>query len=287
MTRPLLQILQEIHQRLAPVTDTPNLDAQVLLSNILGRPRSWVMAHPEAMISRDQQELLNKALERLEDNEPLPYVIGHWEFFGLDFIVSPNALIPRPETELLVEWALKWLQEQSDRRLVLDVGTGTGAIAVALAAQIADLKVVASDISFLALQTAQQNINQHGLHDRIALVQSDLIPSTALPFDLICSNLPYIPTETLQNLDVYLREPQLALDGGHEGLTSISRLLEQLGHNPMILASHGLLLIEIDATQGLSVQNLVKHFLPQADTQVVRDLTGRDRLTVIQMNKVY
>jgi release factor glutamine methyltransferase len=283
LTATLSQILSEIHQRIAPVTDTPNLDGQVLLAHILGKPRTWVMAHPEAKMSNNQQKLLDKALIRLEDNEPLPYVLGYWEFFGLNFSVSTDTLIPRPETELLVEHALHWLIEHPHCRLALDVGTGTGAIAISLALNMSNLKVLASDISFPALNTAHQNINRHGLHNQVFLIQADLIPATSVSFDLICANLPYISSEILQNLDVYLREPTLALDGGYEGLNQISRLIEQIDQYPACLSAGGLLLLEIDAIQGLAVQSLVKRFLPQSNTQIVRDLAGRDRLITIQM----
>jgi release factor glutamine methyltransferase len=285
LTNTISLILRQIHQRVAPVTETPNLDSQVLLAHILGKPRTWIMAHPEAKISEKQQELLDKALTHLENSEPLPYVIGHWEFYGINLKVSPNTLIPRPETELMVEWALRWLNEHPKQRHALDVGTGCGAIAIALATNLSNLNIIASDISFPALQTAQQNIGLHGLHNQVFLIQADLIPATNRHFDLICANLPYIPTEILRNLDVYLREPLISLDGGLEGLDQISRLIEQISHNPRILSPDGLLLLEIDAIQGLSVQSLVKQFLPYADTQIVRDLAGKDRLAAVQMKK--
>lgn len=242
------------------------------------------MAHPEVKISPKQYKSLEDALARLENNEPLPYVIGHWEFFGLDFIVTCNTLIPRPETELLVEHALVWLQKNPLRRLAVDVGTGTGVVAIALASRVSNLRVLASDISHSALQVAHLNIRRYGLLDRVSPVQADLIPTISLPFDLICANLPYIPTETLHNLDVYLREPELALDGGPEGLNLISRLLEEFRQNSQNLSSGGMLLMEVDATQGCSVEALVKNLMPQAQIQIFRDLTGRDRLVAIKMN---
>lgn len=266
-----------------PVTDTPTMDGQVLLAHIFDRPRTWVMAHPEAKLSSEQYQDLQAALDRLETNEPLPYVLGHWEFFGLEFIVTPSTLIPRPETELLVEHGLEWLRENPTRQFAADVGTGAGAIAIAMATHISYLRVLASDILLAALQVTTKNIYRHGLYTRVFAVQADLIPVTSRPFDLICANLPYIPTETLQNLDVYLREPETALDGGPDGLDLISRLLDELVKDPSKISSNGLLLIEIDATQGVSVQKLVSQILPKAKSQVFRDLTGRDRLVAIQI----
>jgi release factor glutamine methyltransferase len=120
----------DITPRLAANSDTPDLDASVLLAHITNKPRTWVMAHPELTLTTEQQIQLDESLMRLEQGEPLPYVLGHWEFFGLDFNVTPDVLIPRPETELLVEKAIIWLQESKVRRTIADVGTGSGAIAI-------------------------------------------------------------------------------------------------------------------------------------------------------------
>jgi release factor glutamine methyltransferase len=266
------------------MSDTPTMDGQVLLAHILDRPRTWVIAHPEVIISSDHYKCLEDALTRLEDNEPLPYILGHWEFFGIDFLVTRHTLIPRPETELLVERALAWLKQNPTRRLAVDVGTGSGAVAVALAARVSNLKILASDISLPALQVARQNICRHRLLDRVSPVQANLIPATSMPFDLICANLPYISTETLHNLDVFLWEPELALDGGIKGLDIITRLLADLSKDPTKLSAGGLLLMEIDVSQGLSMDSLVKQFIPQAQAQVFCDLAGRERLVAIQMN---
>src|SRR5215207_5636323 len=126
-------LLSDIAAWLAPTSDTPALDASVLLARILKRPRTWVMAHPELTLTTGQQIQLDDSLARLERGEPFPYVLGQWEFFGLDFDVTPEVLIPRPETELLVEQAITWLQESPVRRTVADIGTGSGVIAISIA----------------------------------------------------------------------------------------------------------------------------------------------------------
>jgi len=268
-------------RRLDPHTDTPRLDAQVLLGHILEKPRSWLLAHPEANLSPQQQEQLNQAVARLETGLPLPYLLGHWEFYSLDFNLNPAVLIPRPETELLIEQALAWLRAQSDRRRAADIGTGSGCIAITLAKFIPDLHVTATDVSPKALQIAQSNAKKHHVAERISLVKSDLLPNekTNADFDLICANLPYIPTGRLHTLKVYRREPTLALDGGSDGLDLIRSLL---GQAPRRLTRGGLLLIEIDSSHSKRAISLAHEAFPHADVRLLPDLAGQDRLIRIE-----
>ena len=156
--------------------DTPGLDAQVLLADTLDRSRTWIAAHPEAHLTQLQLATVKKAVNRLKEGEPLSYVLGHWEFFGLDFEINSNVLIPRPETELLVEHAIRWLKADPERRTVADVGTGSGCIAIAIANNIPDVNIIATDIFFPALETAHRNACKHRVAERIAFVQCDLLP---------------------------------------------------------------------------------------------------------------
>jgi len=271
--------IEQITARLTCVTETPALDAQVLLAHILGRRRSWVLAHPEISLNPGQIAQLEDELLRLENGEPLPYVLQRWEFFGLDFSVSPQVLIPRPETELLVEQALVWLQAHPERRLALDVGTGSGCIALALAVHIPDLHILASDISAGALEQAQLNLRRYSPQARLEFVLADLLPAVGEPYDLICANLPYIPSSELAKLKVGQWEPRLALDGGLDGLSVIRRFLAQA---PSGLAPGGLLLLEIEAGQGPAVMNLARQAFPQAEIVLLPDLAGKDRMVRIQ-----
>ncbi len=272
-------------------SDSPALDAQVLLAHALGRPRTWLLARPEAIPSpRDAQSFLG-LLERAAAGEPIPYLIGAREFYGLDFIVTPAVLIPRPETELLVDKALGWLERQqtADRRpppsavrgprSVADIGTGSGCIAVALARFASHARIVATDISAEALEVAQANARKHEVVNRIEFFQGDLLEPLAEPVNLICANLPYVPTPSLDSLQVARSEPRLALDGGPDGLDLIRRLL---GQAPAKLASHGALLLEIEAGQGAEVLALAQAALPAAQVGLRPDLAGRDRLLEIQ-----
>jgi len=280
VTAPLGELQKELTRRLQPQSETAALEAQVLLAHVLRRPRAWVLAHPETCLTAEQGEQLRQALQRLAQGDAFPYVLGRWEFFERSWLVTPDTLIPRPETELLVEEALHWLQAHPRRRLALDVGTGSGCIAVSLAQRIADLHVVAVDLAWGALQVAQENARLAGVGRRVHLVQADLLPPGRAQFSLVCANLPYIPTAELESLAVARREPRLALDGGPDGLGLIRRLLERL---PARLAGPALVLLEIDARQGPAVQELAQRLFRRAAVQVLPDLAGLPRLVWISL----
>lgn len=278
-----------IRQLLAPVSETASLDAQVLMAHILQKPRSWILAHPEALLTSPQEQALAQAVHRLQNGEPLPYLLGEWEFYGLSFTVTPAVLIPRPETELLVDHALQWLERRSEMLphfsaglTVVDIGTGSGCIAVALASRLPGLKIIASDISFAALEVARQNVSRHHLAAQVCLLQSDLLTAFAPQptFHLVCANLPYIPEESLWDMPVSRAEPALALDGGPQGLSLIEPLLHQAASR---LAPGGLLLLEIEASQGRVVTDLARQVIPSAVVSLHRDLASHDRLVSIQL----
>lgn len=279
-------LLSEITDRLASNTDTPALDASVLIAHIIAKTRSWVMAHPELRLTTEQQKQLDDSLARLERGESFPYVLGHWEFFGMEFDITPDVLIPRPETELLVEKAIAWLKESPVRRTVADVGTGSGAIAVSIAVNMPDTHVLATDFSHEALEVARNNAIKFDVLHRVDFVQCDLLPghipslSTEGHFDLICANLPYIPTATLHSLPIFEREPTLALDGGEDGLALIRRLL-QIG--PEWLAPNGMMLLEVESTRGIQALNYACDLFSEASIHLHQDLAGQDRLLEINL----
>lgn len=283
-------LLSDISARLASLSDTPTLDASVLLARIVEHPRSWILAHPELTLTNEQQKGLDTSLSRLQNGEPFPYVLGRWEFLGLEFDVTPDVLIPRPETELLVEEAIAWLQKNPTKPKVADVGTGSGAIAVSIAVNVPKANILATDISANALLVAKRNAEKHGVNGRIEFAECDLLPESKvesrksdlrpLTFDLICSNLPYIPTNTLKHLPVYQREPTLALDGGEDGLDSFRKLLNIV---PDWLTPNALMLLEIESTLGEQTRQLTRQHFPNAQIKLYQDLTGRDRLLEIQL----
>ncbi|MBT3313081.1 MAG: peptide chain release factor N(5)-glutamine methyltransferase [Anaerolineae bacterium] len=305
----MTSLLEKLTKQLDPLSDTSALDAQVLLAHITQKERVWILAHPELTLSFAQEKALTKSLAQLKKNIPLPYIIGHWEFFGLDFIISPDVLIPRPETEELVERVIKRLRA-SKKKSILDVGTGSGCIPISIARNAPDLNLVGVDLSSAAINIACQNAEKHANRrdaksaknalssprktwrigsSIIQFQQSDLLsnlqPATrrAEPveaFDLITANLPYIPTATLKTLDVYTREPTLALDGGADGLDLVRQLLADA---PRYLAPKGLILLEIDSSHGQAALGVARNAFPKAENKLLQDLSGRDRFIRIQL----
>ena len=286
--------LSDITACLTPISDTPALDASVLIAHVINKPRSWVIAHHELTLNTAQQKLLDDSLVRLKSGEPFPYILGHWEFFGLQLDITPDTLIPRPETELLVEKAIAWLQGHPAKRSVADVGTGSGAIAVSIAVNVPDAKILATDISYNALQVAKRNAEKFGVSQRIKFAECDLLPDhrqqtadsssfTLHPssLDLICANLPYIPTTTLRGLPIYNHEPTLALNGGEDGLAPFRKLLVI---SPDLLAPDGMMLLEIESTHGLKALSLAGAAFPEARISLHQDLAGKDRLLIVKLS---
>jgi release factor glutamine methyltransferase len=273
------EILGGLPSRLEKTSDTSDLDAQNLLAYLLDKPRSWILAHPELPLTRNGAAMLEHLVSRLEEGEPLPYVIGHWEFFGLEFDVTPDVLIPRPETELLVGTALAWLRTQPDYRCAADVGTGSGCIGISLAANVPDLQVAAMDVSPAAVEVARLNATTHGVDKRMEFTCGDLLSGVSA-FNLIVANLPYIPTSTLHKLLVYDHEPTVALDGGMDGMELIRRLLMQA---PDRLLPGGMLLMEIEASEGLAALSFAYDVFTKARIHLHKDLSGHDRLLEVQV----
>lgn len=269
-------------RRLETASPDAWLEAQLLLAHGFNQTRTWVLTHPEKPMDAKKLELLDDLLEQRLQGVPLPYLLGHWEFFGLDFIVSPDVLIPRPETELLVEQALTWLKQHPDRRRAADVGTGSGCIAVSLAYHQTDLNLVATDQSQPALDIAGQNAVRHGVSDRIRWQKTNLLDGFTGQLDLVVANLPYIPSATLEELLVSKFEPLSALDGGPDGLLLISALLEDA---PRWWAPGGVILLEIEAGQGESAPALARSLLPVAPINLLPDLAGKPRLLKIENEK--
>jgi len=275
-------LLTQLSQGLSQLSETSSLDAQVLVAHLLGKPRSWVLAHPEVQLDTAEQSNINRAFIRLQSGEPLPYVIGHWEFYGLDFQLTPDVLIPRPETEILVERALAWLRHHPSSTRVIDVGTGSGCIGVALAMNNPSIHVLMTDISPQALHIARQNATQFGLSGRMDFQQADLLDGIVGQFDMICANLPYIPSPMLAQLPVAKREPRLALDGGLSGLDLITRLLDQAKN---LLLPGGLLLLEIEASQALSLKSLAADYYQGSNVEILKDLSGNDRCIEVSLSR--
>lgn len=273
-------------------TDSPRLTAEVLLARVLNVSRAQLLAHTERELSETEQQQYTTEVQRAAEGEPLAYVLGHKEFHGLDFLVNKHVLVPRPETELLVDLGLGHLSTQAHEFIhagarselkVLDVGTGSGCIAVTLAAKCPQASVTALDVSEDALAVARANAARHAVAERVALAKSDLLSAIQpLPshFHLITANLPYIASDEARALPVSRHEPLLALDGGPDGLLWVRRLLVDA---PRHLHAGGLLLLEIGHTQGQAAQALAQTAFPTAHVQVHQDLAGLDRIISVRL----
>ncbi len=275
---PTIRIIEwtaRARQLLAGSSDTPGLDSELLVAMVKNRERTWVCSHPEHWIEPSEENRLQNLLERRMAGEPLPYILGEWEFYGRKFTVNSSVLIPRPETELLVEAALAWLRLHPGYRHALDVGTGSGVIGISLACEIPDLAMTLSDISLQALQVAEANASKYELSSRICFYQSDLLADVPGKFHLVCANLPYIPSAQLKNSPKLGFEPISALDGGTDGMDVIRQLLSELLEK---LSHPSLALLEIQFDQGDALMAFAGELFPAAQIEILPDLSGLPRV---------
>lgn len=257
--------------------EEPRLNAEVLLAHVLEKDRVYLYANYHAPVNRNERDTYRELIKRRAGMEPLAYLTGTREFMSLEFQVGPAVLIPRPETELLVEKVLE-LAKPREAVSICDVGTGSGAIAVSLAYYLPGASVCGVDISDAALQIAKQNAQRYGV--TVEFIQGDLLSCLhqADPFDFICANLPYISDEEYAELDPGVREyePQQALRGAGDGLELYRRLVPQAWP---LLKPGGFMLWEIGWQQGQEAASL----LPMAArVQVFQDWSGKDRLIVAE-----
>lgn len=277
----LREALRLAAERLSRLNGEARLEARLLLELVLGQPRTWIYQHLGSELESAQVARLNQLLEARLAGEPLAYLLGKREFYGRDFLVDRRVLIPRPETETLIEHALAFIHNESPSRpRVVDVGTGSGAIAITIAAEVPGARVIAVDQSAGALTVAAENARRHGVADRVKFLQGDLLVGLAGPFDLILANLPYIPTAEIAKLQPEVRgEPRGALDGGPDGLDLYRRLFAQASD---VLAPHGGLFGEIAFDQGALAARIASQSFQGRSVVVERDLAGQDRLVVVR-----
>jgi release factor glutamine methyltransferase len=276
---------------------SPRLDAELLLGQTLGLDRTGILAHPEATVGADARQAFEAAVKRRERGEPVAYIRGFREFHGLAFATDSRALIPRPETELLVDAALAEIVARltagpaahgAPALRIVDVGTGTGAIAISLLAALRRRKmadqvlVIAVDVSADALQLARENAVGHGVADRMVFVAADLLPHhVEPPYAVVCANLPYVPSGALPGLSPETAfEPPSALDGGPDGLDVLRRLVDRL---PTVTEIGGVAFLEIGAGQADAIVREVAARIPAARCTVTPDLAGHPRLVRIDL----
>ena len=277
------EFLQDTRRRLTEAgTLEPKLESEVILTDVLGVPRHRLYAYQDDTIPDEAAETLEKAVQRRLRREPLAYILGHREFYGVDLTVGPGVMVPRPETEMLIERAMLVCMERMERAglVVADVGTGSGGIAVNLAMHLPGVRLYATDISADALEVARVNVDKFGLGQRITLLKGDLLEPLPGRVDVIVANLPYIPSARLKGLQPELAwEPRTALDGGADGMLMLRRLMGQAAGK---LSVDGVMLLEIDSGQGEPLRRMATRLFPGAATSVEKDLAGLDRIFVLE-----
>lgn len=259
-------------------SESPRLDAEILLSHARGCQRIQLYTQFDAPLTDSQRAAMRDLVKRRAAAEPVAYLVGHREFFGLDFQVTSDVLIPRPDTETLVVEAIEWLKTQLQPRM-LDVGTGSGCIALTLAVNCRQAQFTAIDLSAAALVIAQQNAEKLGVVDRVRFLHGDLFAPLAddEQFEFIASNPPYITSAEIETLqpDVRLHEPHSALDGGPDGLAIIRRLIADA---PKHLVPGGRLLVEIACEQADSVTQLLAANGNYEEIAILKDLAKQPRV---------
>ena len=270
------EVLQAARLRLAASSQNPRRDAEVLLAHVLGWDQAALLTHPECLLSPAQADRFESLLQRRLASEPIQYLTGAQEFFGLLLEVSPDVLIPRPETEHLVEAVLELFGREANARIV-DVGTGSGAIAVALAHALPRSQVTAVDVSSAALEVARRNAQRHGVMERVRLLHSDLLAAIdSADFDAVVSNPPYIADGELLEPQVSNYEPHSALYAGPTGLEVYERLIPQASR---VLKPQGWLVLEIGHGQQPALEALLSRWRA---VRFLPDLQGIPRVVEAQ-----
>ncbi len=257
------------------------LEAELLLAHALNTDRTHLYQRLRDELTTQAETAFDALLQRRLTHEPTAYILGHKDFYGLDFEVTPDAIIPRSETETLVELVLDCARSASARKVrIADIGVGCGAIAVALAVNLSETEIIAIDISPRALALARRNAERHTVADRIRLLEGDLLEPLDAPVDVIVANLPYVRGGDFEAAppEINEHEPRLGLDGGPDGLRLIERLLRDA---PPHLKPGGALFAEIGDQQGKAALSLAWESFPQARVEIRQDLSGLDRVLVV------
>jgi release factor glutamine methyltransferase len=281
-------LMQGTQALLSTMSQDARRDAQVLLAYVQDVERSAFYAYPEREVTPEQAERFWQLIERRKAGEPIAYLIGHREFYGHDFLVDKRVLIPRPETELLVEAALSPIRQKlaaGQIPVVADIGTGSGVIPVTIALEETRLPYLyACDISVDALQVAHLNCQQQHVEARVRLLQGDLLASLPEPVDILTANLPYVGTEEMDIItsDVKGYEPHLALFSGPQGLDLLYRFCQEAAQ-PGALNPHAVLLLEIGYSQRESLGKLLRYLWPNAGIVYKKDYAGWDRIVQINL----
>ncbi len=278
----LHQLCQQAAEQLEAIdVDAPRLSAEVILAHALNISRTQLLARLDESLRPEELALFQANLARVLKDEPLAYVVGHREFYDLDLLTDRRALIPRPETECLIEFALERFANHPSP-VIADIGTGCGGIAVTLAKHLPRARVIATDLSAEAVDLARENAVRHGVADRIDFRVGSLMEPVTETLDLLAANLPYIDDKDWPYLQKTIRghEPKMAFLGGPDGLDLMRAMLKDA---PRVVKAGGLILMEIGAYQGDDVTAIAQPHFPSAQITVRPDYAGLDRLVVIEV----
>ena len=256
-----------------------SLEAEVLLREVLQKTRVELFLELDSELTREEYAAFRRSIKRRCMDEPTAYILGRREFYGRNFLVDNRVLVPRPETELLVEKAVEFARDY-DAPLLADVGTGCAAVAITLALELPEAIVYATDISGDALRVARKNCRKHGVSIRVYLLKGNLLAVLPQPVDIITANLPYVRESDLPLTGTVSNEPRLALDGGVDGLGRIRQLCRQAGDK---LRPSGHMLLEIGQGQAEAVTMLLRSLFPGAKIEVLPDLSGIDRVVCLSL----
>lgn len=274
-----IKTLTQIAQKQYPLVSLG--DIELLLAKSLHRTLNYLYKNPEKILNRSSQSIFWRLLARRQNNHSVAYLLGHKEFYGLDFLVNKHTLIPRPDSEVLIEEALKYLEvNKLSSAKVIDIGTGSGCLIISLAKNYQhQAEFYAVDNSGRALKIAKTNARKHQLKHQIKFIKSDLLKNVPEnKFDVLLANLPYLTKKQLREPSIK-KEPLQALYGGHDGLYFYKRLLKQL---PEYLNKKYLILLEIDPEQELAIQKMAENLLPKAKLSIVKDLSQQARALKIE-----
>lgn len=266
---------------LANIPDA-GIEAQALLRYALGIDRATFHASPDRKLSDEDAGAFLHMVQRRIEGEPLSYITGHREFYGLDFVVTPDVLVPRQETEFLVEAVLGYARSRGDHALTIaDIGTGSGCIAVAVGHHLPKATVYATDVSREALRVAGENVRRHGLEGRVRLRHGDLFEALDGPVDVLVSNPPYLSDSEADELPPDVRrEPSVALVARQDGMDALRRLI--VGAREYVKPG-GLLALEIDPRRLEAVERLVGRTFPDGEIGVIKDHAGLDRVVTVRI----
>jgi release factor glutamine methyltransferase len=276
----LRQALKEAEQTLSDADiDDALLESEVLLMHTLKMERVKLYIDIDSELTSEKYAEFSSLIQRRLTGEPSAYITGNREFYGLDFFVNPDVLIPRPETELLVEKTIDIAKNRS-YKIIVDAGTGSGVVAICLALNLPDAVIYATDISASALEVASRNCRKHNVEDRITFFQGNLLEPLPEPVDMIVANLPYVTDDDMQQVNTAGHEPGVALSGGTDGLEFIIAIA---GQSVSKLLRGGSILLEVGQGQSQAASRQLKGIYPYGEAEIYRDLSGIERVVSLSL----